>query len=47
MKLKKLNPKIAGIIMMIISILLAGGITVQETTGPGVDPGPTGGSGGA
>ncbi|MBD3189938.1 MAG: hypothetical protein GF308_04815 [Candidatus Heimdallarchaeota archaeon] len=44
--MKKINPKIVSIIILIMTILLAGGLAAKETMGPGIDPGPESGSGG-
>ena len=44
--MKKINPKITTLVILIMTLLLTGGIAVEETVGPGVDPGPGGGEGG-
>ena len=44
--MKKVNPKVIGLVIALLSMLVAGSLAVQDGHGPGtVDPGPVGDDG--
>lgn len=43
--MKKINPKIVALIVLLLSILFAGAVSMEETAGPGFTPPPGSGGG--